>query len=133
MKLRGGRWMYVFPLSILAVLAAACPPTGPQLKLDLNVTHQRTQTSTEFTIKGSGYSSSSPVKVSLVNEPGPGPSPRDVSTVTTDAAGNFTTFYTAAYRSGLDPGQTINPFFVGSDFKTSQFATHDVLSAFWYP
>lgn len=132
MKIRGRRWLYALPLSIVAVLVAACPPTGPQLKLVLNVTPQRTQTSTEFTIKGSGYSSVSSVKVSLINEPGNGPSPREVHTVTTDAAGNFTTFYTAAYSSGPDP-QTRKPFFVGSDIKTSQFATHDVLSAFWYP
>lgn len=125
------RSVYALAPLIVLLFVAGCP-VKQQRPLELRATPQHTNTQTEFSIVGSGFTPDKTVSLNLMFEPGRSISSYEIRTITADPLGNFTTYYAARYLPGPNTG-TQNPSFVARDNTTGQTKVATVLRSHWYP
>ncbi|MFF8836622.1 hypothetical protein [Streptomyces sp. NPDC015130] len=93
---------------------------------------ERTQTSTDFWIIGTGFSGNGYVDLSIFMEPGRTVPWSQLGRTTADGNGYFKYFRRVPYLGGHDP-QTRSPAFVGRDVTVDKPGLEEVPSYYWWP
>lgn len=104
------------------------PNTNPDVTYDAT----RTQTGTDFTVRGTGFTRGGVVRLYILQEPGKVSADTHIATLNASPAdGSFSRNHHAHYLFGDDPG-TRAPAFVANDASTDEAGMEAVPSSYWY-
>jgi len=120
--------MPVLALTLIIIQLSSC-----SCKASLDVYPKRTQTTTEFTLKGKGFPANTQIHLSVANQPEPLPAdPVSLGqVVNSDQKGEFESTWSVNYRPAGTDTQTRKPWFSASDQKGCN-GVKDVSSAYWF-
>jgi len=105
---------------------------NPNTNPDVTYSATRTQTGTDFTVRGTGFTHGGVVRLYIFQEPGKVSADTHIATLNASPTdGSFSRNHHAHYLPGDDPG-TRAPAFVANDASTDESGMEEVPSGYWY-